>query len=249
MNKNIISHFKSRSFFKAGFPLLLLNLIFAGCVCISAKQEIPNQLSAAEKKAGWKSLFDGKSLEGWRSYRKPDAPSKGWVVENGTLHLQPNSGGGDIVSTGKFREFDLYWEWKIADKANNGLKYFVSEDRPGPPGPEYQMIDDTTAPHPKNSTAALYDLLPPLADKALRPAGVWNFSRIVVKGNHVEHWLNGKLALAYELGSPELKAAIVQSKFKDAKNFGEKISGNILLTEHHDETWFRNIKILELPNH
>lgn len=207
-----------------------------------------NQLSKMEIEEGWKLLFDGKSLEGWRSYRKPDAPTKGWVVENGTLHLQPKSGVGDLVSTGKFRDFDLRWEWKLADKANNGLKYFVNEDRLGAPGPEYQMIDDTTSPNPKSSTASLYDVLPPLADKELRPPGVWNSSRILVKGNRVEHWLNGKLALAYELGSAELKVALAQSKFKDAKGFGEKFSGPIMLTEHHDETWYRNIKILELPN-
>lgn len=226
--------------------VFLLTLALPGFA--AEKAESHNQLTRRETRAGWKLLFDGKSLEGWRGYRKPDAPTKGWGVVEGTLHLQPKSGAGDIVTTGKYRDFDLRWEWKLADKANNGIKYFVDEERLGAPGPEYQMIDDTTAANAKSSTASLYDVLPPLENKAIRPPGAWNSSRILVKGNRVEHWLNGKLALAYELGSPELKAALAQSKFKDAKGFGEKFSGPILLTEHHDEVWFRNMKIRELPN-
>ena len=227
------------------FAALLLTI---ACNAVSwAKDRAPNTLSKKETKEGWVLLFDGQSLAGWRSYRKPDAPTKGWVAEAGTLHLQPKSGAGDIVSVGKYRDFDLRWEWKLADKANNGVKYLVNEERPGAPGPEYQMIDDALAPHAKNSTASLYDVLPPAKDKILRPPGQWNTSRILIQGNRVEHWLNGKLALKYELGSAELKAALAQSKFANAKGFGEKVSGHIMLTEHQDEVWFRNIKIRELP--
>lgn len=204
---------------------------------------MPNQLSAVEKMAGWKLLFDGNSLAGWRSYRKPAAPPKGWVVENGCLKLEPNSRAGDLITIQKFRDYDLQWDWKIPAKANNGVKYLVSEERGNSPGPEYQMIDDAIEIPPIRQTASLYDILPPKKNKPLKPVGEWNHSRILVQGNHVEHWLNGAKVLEYELGSAELRAAIAQSKFKDVKDFGEKIEGHILLTEHNDEAWFRNIKI------
>ena len=205
-----------------------------------------NQLSAKEQKAGWKLLFNGKSLDGWRNYKKPDAPQKGWVVENGCLKLQPNGGGGDIITIEQFTNYDLRWEWRIPVKANNGVKYLVSENRSAP-GPEYQMIDDSLETESKKMTASLYDILPPAKERQVKLFGEWNESRILVKENHVEHWLNGKKVLSYELASPELKAAIAKSKFKDVKDFGEKIKGHILLTDHHDEVWYRNIKIRKLP--
>jgi hypothetical protein len=209
-----------------------------------------NQLTAAEKEAGWQLLFDGKSLKGWRSYAKPDGPKQGWVVENGTLKCVANGHGGDIVSTGQFTDFDLEWDWMIPAKANNGIKYLVDEKRRAAPGHEYQMIDDTiTDGKPaKRSTASFYDVLAPDPAKPLKPVGEWNHSRVLIKGNHVEHWLNGKKVLAYELGSPEVKAAIAQSKFKKFPDFGDKITGPILLTEHHDEASFKNIKIKELKS-
>ncbi len=207
---------------------------------------MPNQLTVAEKKAGWKLLFDGKSLAGWRNYKKPSPPQHGWVIENGCLKLEPNSHAGDIITLEKFNDYDLQWDWKIPAKSNNGVKYLVSEERGNSPGPEYQMIDDAIEIPAKRQTASLYDILPPKNAKPLKPVDQWNHSRILVRGNHVEHWLNGAKVLEYELGSAKLNAAIGQSKFKDVKNFGEKIEGHILLTEHNDEAWFRNIKIREL---
>lgn len=192
-------------------------------------------------------LFNGKSLEGWRNYKKPDGPKKGWIVENGILKLQPNGGGGDIVTVETFEDYDLRWEWRMEAKANNGLKYLVSEQRSAP-GPEYQMIDDTLETEAKRMTASLYDVLPPSKEKSVKPFGEWNESRILVKGNQVEHWLNGKKVLAYELGSPPLKAAIAESKFKEVKTFGEKSKGHIMLTDHHDAVWYRNIRIREITN-
>lgn len=220
-------------------------LLFAATPRVFSAAAKGNQLSASEQKAGWKLLFNGKSLEGWRNYKKPEAPTKGWIVENDVLKLQPNGGGGDIITIEQFTDYDLRWEWRMAAKANNGLKYLVSEKRSAP-GPEYQMIDDSLETDANRMTASLYDILPPKAERRVKPFGEWNESRILVKGNHVEHWLNGKKVLAYELGSPELKEAIAQSKFKEVKDFGEKIKGHILLTDHHDEVWYRNVKIREL---
>lgn len=210
----------------------------------------PNQLSAEEKSSGWKLLFNGKDLTGWRTYNKPSTPGAGWKVEDGILTKPAKAPGGNIITTEEFTDYELSWEWKIAEKGNNGLKYLVTEKRPGAPGPEYQMLDDKGHPDakvgPKRQTAALYDILPPNEDKKLNVPGEWNESKIIVKGNHVEHWLNGAKVVSYELGSPELKAAIAASKFKAAEGFGEKIPGHIMLTDHLDEVSYRNIKIRPL---
>ena len=228
--------------FGSGLGILLVALFIA-----SARGE-DNMLTSSEKAAGWKLLFDGKSLKGWRSYAKPDGPKKGWEVENGTLKCVAGGHGGDIVSTEKFTDFDLEWDWKVPAGANNGIKYLVNEKRPSAPGQEYQMIDDAIVEgKPKQSTASFYDVLAPDPNKPLKPVGEWNHSRVLLRGNHVEHWLNGKKVLEYELGSPALKAAIAESKLKKTPGFGEKITGPILLTEHHDEASFKNIKILPLP--
>jgi len=203
--------------------------------------------AAEREQSAWQSLFDGKSTAGWRSYGKPDFPKRGWVVEDGCLHLLPNSNGGDIITKDEFTDFELQWEWRIAPKANNGIKYLVTESRRNAPGHEYQMVDEATMTEPKYQTATFYDVLPTQTKIHVKPPGEWNLSRLVIQGNHVEHWLNGEKVLEYELGSPEVKAAVAKSKFKNAAGFGEKIKGHILLTDHHGETWYRNIKIREFP--
>ena len=150
-----------------------------------------------------------------------------------------------------FSDFDLRFEWRIAPGANSGVKYFVTEERADPIAHEYQVLDDGRHPDarvgPRRQTAAFYDVLPSAADKPLRPVGEWNQSRILVKGNHVEHWLNERKVLEYELGSPELKAAIARSKFKDVAGFGTRIKGHILLQDHGDEVCYRSLKILSPP--
>ncbi|HWY75182.1 MAG TPA: DUF1080 domain-containing protein [Verrucomicrobiae bacterium] len=232
--------------------LLIAAIALVPAATWNCRSQLPtepiNQLSAGEAQEGWKLLFDGKDLNGWRSYRKPTAPDHGWEVKDGVLTCVAGAHGGDIITEQKFTDFDLRWEWRVPAGANNGIKYLVTEDRPSAPGHEYQMIDDAiVADKPKETTASFYDVLAPGPDKKLKPVGEWNHSRVLVKGNHVEHWLNGKRVLTYELGSPELLEAISKSKFKNSKGFADKITGPILLTEHHDEASFRNIKILELP--
>lgn len=207
-----------------------------------------NELSATERVAGWHLLFDGKSLAGWRGYL--DAPIAGWEIRDGTLHTLAKSKGVPLITTKTFSDFEFAWEWKLAPAANNGVKYFVTEERPSAPGHEYQMLDDERHPDgkigPHRQTAAFYDVLPPAADKPTKPIGDWNSSRIVVRGNRVEHWLNGRLVLAYELGSPAVKAALAKSKFAQEPHFGEKIAGHLMLTYHDDECWYRNLKLCEL---
>ena len=216
----------------------------------------PNQLTPAEKKAGWRLLFDGRTTSGWRGFKKTDFPAARWVVQDGALaHVRSGGGddhgGADIVTVDTFSDFDLRFEWRISPAGNSGLKYFVTEEREGPIAHEYQVLDDARHPDgrigPHRQTAAFYDVLPPAADKPLRPVGEWNASRILVRGNHVEHWLSGRKVLEYELGSPDLEAAIARSKFKDVAGFGTKIAGRILLQDHGDEVAFRSLKILSRP--
>ena len=205
-----------------------------------------SSVTAAETKDGWEPLFDGKTTKGWRGFKKPEFPKQGWVIEDGVLHHRPKAGGGDIITEASYDEFELTFEWKIGEGANSGLKYFILEERGQPIGHEYQLIDDKRHPDakltPKRTTASFYDVLAPQSASP-KPAGEWNESRILVKGNHVEHWLNGSKTVDYELGSAELKAVIAKSKFKDVKGFGEKVKGHILLQDHGDEVWFRNIKM------
>lgn len=196
---------------------------------------------------GWQSLFDGKSLAGWRAYGGKGPIGEGWKVEDGVLRKLAGVKGGDIVTEKKYGDFELEWEWRVAKDGNNGVKYLVTESRPAAPGLEYQMLDDTsgkwsTLPA-KSKTASFYEVLAPSADKPLKPAGEWNTSRIVVKGLQVEHWLNGAKVLEYELGSDRVKAAVAQSKFAKYPDFGTKIEGHIMLTDHQDEAGYRKIRI------
>ena len=230
---------------KCGLLLLALSLPVLS-------QTLP-VLTAEEKAGGWVLLFDGKSLDGWRPYGKPDGTpvGEGWKVEQGLLRKLPGVKGGDIISQKQYTDFELVWEWRLAKDANNGVKYCVTEARPGAPGYEYQMIDDVSDKwkklQDKAKTASFYEVLPPAADKPLKPAGEWNTSRILVKGNQVEHGLNGMKVLEYTFGSDAVKAGVADSKFKKIPDFGTKLTGHIMLTDHNDEAWYRTVKIREIP--
>jgi hypothetical protein len=232
--------------------------LFAAGPALRAEAPAPlNQLTPAEQKAGWRLLFDGKTTNGWRGFKRPDFPTGKWTVQDGCLKkiatgAGDSLGSGDIVTTDSFDDFDLRFEWRIAPGGNSGVKYLVDEQRSGPIAHEYQVLDDAGHPDakvgPHRQSAAFYDVLPPdPAKKKLRPAGEFNVSRVLVRGNHVEHWLNGEKVLEYELGRPELKAAIAKSKFKDVAGFEAKLKGPILLQDHGDEVCYRNIKILAPP--
>lgn len=239
-------------------PLVAAVSILAACAGVHAaapqKDAAPNTLTAAEKKAGWTLLFDGRTVDAWRGYKRPDAADSRWRVEEGTLALPPDDGRDthgqrDIISKDTFEQFELVLDWRIAPGGNSGVKYFVLEDRDAAIGHEYQVIDDERHPDakvgPHRQTAAFYDVLQ-AADRPIKPAGEWNTTRIVVRGQTVEHWLNGKKVLQYELNSPALNAAIEKSKFKGMERFGKRQNGHILLQDHGNQVWFRNIKIRRL---
>lgn len=213
------------------------------------KSRGPDALTSAEARAGWRLLFNGTNTAGWRAFGKPGFPAQGWLVENGWLKHRAQGGGGDILTTEKFTNFELTWEWRIAAGANSGVKYFIDEARGTAIGHEYQLIDDALHPDalqgPKRQTAALYDALPPTSHP-VRPAGEINQSLLLVRGDHVEHWLNGVKVLAYEIGSPELTAAKAQSKFQHEAKWGTRFATPILLQDHGDEIWFRSLRLRPL---
>jgi hypothetical protein len=220
----------------------------------------PNTLTAKEKAEGWKLLFDGRTTEGWRGFHADAFPTQGWSVQGGAIRRAPRvqgqtGGGGDIITTGTYASFELALDWKLSAGGNSGVKYLVAEqpDRKGRSGVSYEMqiLDDETHPDAKaglngnRKAGGLYDLIAPATSAAKAP-GEWNHSRVVVQGRRVEHWLNGKRIVQFEIGSPEMKALIAQSKYKDIKGFGEAKTGHILLQDHGDDVSFRNIKIREL---
>lgn len=226
-------------------------LILACAFLASVFAGEPNTLTAQEQKAGWKLLFDGKTGANWTGAGKETFPDKGWRIESGELRKVAGERGGDLRSAGRYREFDLRWEWKISPKGNNGVKYFNTPERGGI-GHEYQMLDDLSEPENArnniHSTASFYEVVAPFENKvaALKPAGEWNASRVLVQGKKVEHWLNGQKVLEYELGSEQVKNGVAKSKFRDVTNFGEGLKGHLLLTDHNDGASFRSIKILDL---
>jgi hypothetical protein len=222
---------------------------------------LTNELTDTEKAEGWKLLFDGKTTQGWRGAHKESFPEKGWSVSpEGALTVKTSGGGesaagGDIVTVDEYSNFDFRVDVRLTPSANSGIKYYVTEiEKPDGSaiGLEYQLLDDNLNPDAvegrsgNRTMASLYDLIPAASNKYVCRLGQWNMVRIVSKGSHVEHWLNGSKVLEYERGSEEFRKLVAISKYKIWKNFGEAEKGHILLQEHGNEVSFRNIKIKEL---
>lgn len=198
-----------------------------------------NTLTAAETAAGWRLLFDGKSTDGWRTFRKPTAD---WKVVDGALAPDPKT-SGDLITNDQFGSFELSFDWKIAPKGNSGVMYRVTEagERSYYSGPEYQVLDNSRGEPPLQRAGALYDLYAPAVD-ATKPVGEYNQARLIVKGDQVEHWLNGQKVAAYDLGSAEFKAKVAASKFKTWP-FATSPTGHIALQNHGDDVWYKNLKV------
>ena len=230
---------------------LISAVLLAGCGKSSWQQstmEHPTvMLTYEERAAGWRPLFDGVSLTGWRVYHG-GAPT-GWRVVDGSIDR--GAGGGDLVTDETFANFDLALDWKVAPGGNSGIMYRVDDagDATYMTGPEMQVLDDQRHLDGKStltSAGAVYGLYP-APPGIVKPAGEWNAARILVNGNHVEHWLNGTRVAQYELGSPDWAQKVAASKFDAWKGYGRSARGRIALQDHGDVVSYRNIRIRVLP--
>jgi hypothetical protein len=205
----------------------------------------PNTLTPAEKAAGWKLLFDGKTLDGWRGF-KAAAPDRGWQVKDGALGPDPKT-SKDLLSKDQFGDFELSFQWKISSKGNSGVMFHVIEqgEETYQSGPEYQILDNAHGEPPLEQAASLFALYAPTTD-ATRPPGDWNQGKLTVRHGHVEHWLNGMKVVEYDLGSPDFKARVAKSKFRQWPQFASSAVGHIALQNHGDAVWFRDLKIRPL---
>lgn len=217
-----------------------------------------NTLSAEEEAAGWRLLWDGKTTDGWRSARREEFPTAGWEVKDGLLIINETGGGeasaaGDIISREKFSDFELSVDFKITEGANSGIKIFVdpaiNKGEGSAIGPEFQILDDERHPDAKLGTngnrtiGSLYDMMTAPADKKVNPIGEWNNARILSDGKKVTFWLNGEKTVEFERGSKAWRDTVEASKYKVWPAFGELPEGHILLQDHGNLVFFRNVKI------
>lgn len=252
---------------------LFLAFVFAGCnmqeskqkkekedvVAIEAKER-PNTLSKKELEDGWILMFNGLTTDGWRSYNGESFPDQGWEVVDGTLHVIGSGrgeagGGGDILFDRKFSNFELSLEWKVSEGGNSGI-FYLAQEIPGEPvwksAPEMQILDNAKHPDAKlgkdgnRAAGALYDLIPGNFD-AVKPAGEWNQAKVMVYKGTVVHTMNGENVVEYHLWTDDWNDMVANSKFKDYEGFYNPAEeGYIVLQDHGDDVWFRNIKIREL---
>lgn len=237
-------------------------------VCLSVPmlaQTSTNTLTPQEKSADWTLLFDGKDFNGWHSGRGGPVPTTGWAIQDGTITVTEAGGeeggnAGDIITDRTYRNFELQLDFKTSPGANSGIMYFVDPATPAKHngkgslvGYEYQILDDALHPDAKRgkdgdrTVASLYDLIPAAKDKPIHPVGEWNTARIVVRGQHCEHWLNGVKVLEYDRDSPEFRAIVAGSKFAVYPGYAERTEGYLLLQDHGFPVWYRNVKLRELP--
>jgi len=229
-----------------GILLFFVSLAFS--ISVFAQNGAINSLTENEKKEGWRLLFNGKNLDGWKTFQGKEIT--GWKVIDGVLN---NSGigsdhGGDIVTREKFQRFELYIEWKIAPKSNSGIFFHVNE-KIGKAiyesGPEYQLIDDKGWPDKLNNTqysGANYAMHAP-RNAVVKSLDEWNQTRIIVDGTHVQHYLNGVKVVDYYLWDHDWKSLKENGKWKDFPYYGMAKKGHIGLQDHGGLAQFKNIKI------
>jgi hypothetical protein len=230
-------------------PLLFASVSAPAQQQSSKANATPNTLTAAEAKAGWKLLFDGTTTNGWRGYKSQSVPSQ-WMAMDGTL--MKDKPAPDIISNDKYKNFELQVDWKLAPGGNAGIFYRGTEEYDAIywSAPEYQLLDDKGHPDGKSRLTAAGSDYGLYASPAgyVHPGGQWNHTRLVVNGNHVEHWLNGHRMVTYTLGSKDWQKRVKKSKFSDYPNYGKASEGYIGIQGDHDGALeLRNIKIKVLP--
>jgi hypothetical protein len=239
------------------FPFLLSALLLAACSSSGqAERATPDTTGgsmtaqAPEPGDDWRPLFDGRTTAGWHAFGG-GAPGAGWRVVDGALTRAAEA--GDILTDEEFGSFELELEWKIAPGGNSGVFFHVVEDSTlqyvWQTGPEMQVLDNAghaDGRQPNTSAGSNFALYAPARD-VTRPPGQWNQARLVVRGDHVEHWLNGEKLLEYELGSAEWQQRVAASKFGEMPRYGRARRGHIALQDHGDDVAFRNLRIRILP--
>lgn len=213
-------------------------------------EALPASQTSEAAEGDWEVLFDGTNLDKWHGFQKEDGDVNGWSIEDGTLTTDGK--GGDLVTKEQFDNYILELDWKISKGGNSGIIYRSLEDGyklPWHTGPEYQIIDNDGYPQQLEDnqlTGANYALQAPSIRTIKTPGEEFNHTKIVVNGNHVEHWLNGEKVVEYELGTPEWEASVKETKFADFPDYGKIKKGHIVLQGHGDEVWFKNIRIQRL---
>lgn len=226
-----------------------------------ARGPVPdNTLTAAERAAGWRLLFDGATGTGWRGVHRAGFPEVGWEIRDGVLTVLPAAGaesrhGGDLVTEEEFADFELTFDFRLTPGANSGVKYLVQESyatQGSAIGLEYQILDDDRHEDAgkgvggNRTLASLYDLIP-AEGRPLRPIGEWNHGYVCVRGALVEHWLNGARVVRYDRRSQAFRALVQKSKYAGHAGFGQQTRGRILLQDHGDRVSFKNLKLRPLP--
>ncbi len=241
--------------------ITLMALVISGC---TSKQ---NTLTSTEKDQGWELLFDGKTFNGWRGLGRNEIQNDHWKIEEGMIRKVSNKEvlkrtgqaftGGDLMTIEAFENFELSFEWKIRPGGNSGIKYNVSEemsvqyqDSYSALGFEYQILDDDSDLYkgkikPSQFTASLYDMIPSV-NVQLNPPGEFNQGRIVLNGNNGEHWLNGVKVVEFKFGTEKFDSLFQLSKYIKYPHFKDRRKGHIVITDHSDDSWYRNIKIRRL---
>lgn len=252
-----MNYLLSRKTILLGFVFLTFSSIyFASAQSKNANDAMLNKLTPAEIKKGWKLLFDGSTLTGWKTYNRTDMATS-WGVKDGAIFLDAKKGRsdiakGDLVTLEDYDDFEFTAEWKISDCGNSGIMYRIVEDpkykQPYLTGPEMQVLDNKCHPDAKIITHRSGDFYDVMASKTenVKPAGEWNSVRIIMKGYKLEQWQNGVRQIKLTLGSDEINAIVEKSKWKNQKDWGKALIGKIGLQDHGDAVWFRNIKIRSL---
>ena len=247
----------SRKTILLGFVFLTFSSIhFAVAQSNDANDAMLNKLTPAEIKKGWKLLFDGSTLTGWKTYNRTDMATS-WGVKDGAIFLDAKKGRsdvakGDLVTLEDYDDFEFSVEWKISDCGNSGIMYRIVEDpkykQPYLTGPEMQVLDNKCHPDAKIITHRSGDFYDVMASKTenVKPPGEWNSVKIIMKGYKLEQWQNGVRQIKLTLGSDEINAIVEKSKWKNQKDWGKALIGKIGLQDHGDAVWFRNIKIRSL---
>ncbi len=228
-------------------------LLLGACAADAARDDTLDDAGQASPGSAqeWLSLVDGSRLDAWRGFKREDVPAN-WSAADGTLTFTPGDDGGDLITKDVFEDFELELEWRISEGGNSGIFYHVMEsdeyDFVWQTGPEMQVLDNaghSDGQLPETSAGSDFAVHPPVRD-VTRPVGEWNQARLVVRGPHVEHWLNGEKLLEFERWTDQWRTDVAATKFVDMPGYGLAVEGHIALQDHGNSVWFRNVRIRRL---